>query len=363
MLLLIPFGCVSCGRFLIIPTQDSVCFSKPCLTLSQFANHSIKYINSSTTLIVTSGDHSLDLDLSVSNVEGFYMLPVNSTYPDATQINITCSGSSRFIFYNVGQVYLSGVTFTGCDGIPFELVGRMTIENSIFLGQDRHLTTITLRNCNANITGTVFVSNTADTTRSFRISVGGALIVSDSNVFLSNCMFKGNSANNGGAIFSESTSNITINHSTFISNHATGFGNQLCSGGAIFVNGTGSVIIHNSSFKNNTSDQGGAMAVISLFDKNVTTPEMMVPSNAIMVESTVFSNNSANLNGGAVYVSGSNVTIANSDFSNNKANGVGGAIASNISSSVGLTSSQFLSNVARTNGGAIAVEQNSITFV
>ena len=91
---------------------------------------------------------------------------------------------------------------------------------------------------------------------SVTITVGGALIVTNSTLTIDNCMFDRNSANVGGATFIESKSKVFIKNSDFTFNHATGcHHSNLCLGGALFIEGMSRVNISNSSFENNESDQ------------------------------------------------------------------------------------------------------------
>ena len=54
------------------------------------------------------------------------------------------------------------------------------------------------------------------------IRIGGAMIVNCSNLTINNCTFDGNSANIGGAIFSDFENHINISCSKFTFNQAMG---------------------------------------------------------------------------------------------------------------------------------------------
>ena len=124
------------------------------------------------------------------------------------------------------------MTFIGCDGTSFESVDQLTIEGAWFMGQNNRVTLLTVDECNMKVTDTDFRHNNiiAGTMRSFGPSIGGALIVSNSTLTVDNCQFVGNGANIGGAIFSESSSSVTISDCYFFSNRATSCVYVLCSG-------------------------------------------------------------------------------------------------------------------------------------
>ena len=332
---------VSCEVYFVVPTQNSTCLDEPCLTLSQFANRSIDYIDQNITLIIAEGDHNLDREMSISNIAEFRILSVINT--SSSLVNIICNDRVGVVVNNVSHISIRGMTFVGCGGTRFESVDELSIENSRFFGQGNRATLLTMLGCNAIFTKTYFLSNKAGSARLFSTCVGGALILSNSNVAINNCQFEENNAKIGGAIFSESRSNITITNSHFISNHATDCDdNELCLGGALFIDGTSTVAIHSSTFENNTSDQyGGGVAVVSQ------------SNGALTLVATTFNNNRVKLDGGAVYLNRSCVTIRECEFSYNEADRNGGAIASNASSSVTPSSSRFISNSSTTDGGEL----------
>ena len=386
---------VLCEVYYIVPSQSSFCsFEESCLTLSQFADKSYSDVDSNITLLLVEGSHDLDKEISLSNVTIFSMVSTN----DSSFISdITCSSHpARFIFSYVSQVYIHGLEFIGCDGNRFKSVGLLTITYSRYLGQSSRTSLLTIVDSYVKMEATSFLSNTMGSHRSnltflsylqmtFEYSesvvarVGGALVVTHSTLALDNCLFEGNRAKIGGAIFSEFESNITISNSVFISNHAVDHNNKPCFGGALFFDGTGSasMVINNSTFHNNTSTQYGGMAVV--FNATYLTISRgyafkntaakyggvvaVFQSDTLMFEVTKFSNNKANCDGGAVYLHKSSVTVRDCDFSYNEANRMGGAIASNTSSSITLISSQFTYNSAGTGGGVMSTLQSSAALI
>ena len=381
---------VSCEVHYIIPSQTDPCSVDSCLTLSQFADNSASHIDSNTTLFIIGGNHALDRRISVSNVEEFSMLSANDT-----NSIITCSELANFTFSDIGHIYISGLTFLGCGSNRVNSVDQLTIEHSMFMGQNNSETSIIISESNVNMAETSFLSNTVggcpSDVRFFKylqmmptnpqssctIRVGGALIVHHSILAVDDCQFEENRANIGGAIFSAFESSVTINNSVFKFNHATGCDNGLCFGGALFIDGTGLVYIHNSTFQNNTSDQDGGMAVV--FNATLSVSQSYAYNNtaaryggtvavfqsyALWFETTTFNNNTASLDGGAVYLYGSSATVNDCDFLFNVASRMGGAIVSKDSvGSITLCSSQFFFNSAGTSGGVMSIQQTNAAFI
>lgn len=127
---------------------------------------------------------------------------------------------------------------------------------------------------------------------------GGSCILTGENVQpdITGCTFKGNNANEGSTIHSNSR-NMVIKKCTFIGNYAS-------TGGAIHSSAPGLSIV-NSIFKDNRADTGGCIYSESTFS----------------IKDSTFSNNKAS-SGLAIY-SEASFSIANSKFINHKASGEG----------------------------------------
>ncbi len=206
-----------------------------------------------------------------------------------------------------------------------------------------------------------------------------SLTVKDGTVFDNNAALAGAGAARGGAIWLQSSGNISIDDATFTNNTAT------TSGGAIStrdLNYHDNVVISNSTFENNSSANGGAILVgfndtgysMTLAGTNTFTGNTATSGGgAIALDSqsnsriktlkiaedatVIFTGNSA-ANGGAIHVRNSNqiVTDGKMIFYNNTATN-GGAICYNDGANTATTHSyisnaEFIGNTA-TNGGAI----------
>ena len=375
-----------CNVYYIVPTDSEPCFVDPCLTLSQFAgnltNFKPDYIHSNITLFIVGGSHDLDKRISLSNVKVFSMLSINDSVVSSV---IACStDTAHFSLTYSNLVHVHGIEFVGCNGNIFKMVGQASVVNSRFVNSSR--TSLTILNSRVTMESTFFISNTMgkyqNELKSFgylqmifgiensvALSVGGALIVTNSTLVCDFCQFNGNCANAGGAIFSESGSNITIRNSTFTSNHALGYRKSFYFGGALYIDGTvdtTTTMIYNSSFQNNTSNQYGGVAVVvktshvsyDVFNATIDKPNDSYGDISLSVEASTFLNNRA-MYGGTVYLYKSNTAIYDCTFQHNKAVIMGGVIASNASSFVLLESSHFAFNEAKRDGGVVSIHQYS----
>ena len=191
--------------------------------------------------------------------------------------------------------------------------------------------------------------SSADSGKGGAISVdySGTVVVRDS-VFDGNVA--GNSTStqgNGGAIAGQNGAIIDISNVVFTNNTANGIG------GAIFNNTAGSkTTVASSTFIGNAAT-GNAGAVAAQMGS--------VGTGTLIVQDSLFQDNTAGSNGGAIWYSLSvTSTIANSLFQNNTAGGSGGAVAlTGNNDTVTIVDSSFHDNTAATSGGAIYIAGNS----
>ena len=200
---------------------------------------------------------------------------------------------------------------------------------------------------NATVSGSNFVNNSGRWGGAIS-ATGAELRKNSSTLTVSNTIFKDNSALYAGAVYIWG-SNYNIADCVFDNNTAFGKGNMTPNnnnGGALVVSQvsrfnepiTGT--ISGSKFTNNKAQYGGA----AYFNKGFVT-----------ITGSVFENNVATAEGGAVDFSHASVkdlvvSINNSSFVGNKAP-VAGAIFTNVDSKI--TNSKFINNSAAKIGGAI----------
>ena len=401
--------CVNCDKYCIVPLQNSSSFNDSCLTLSQFADNFTRYPQPNTTLIFIEGRHTLDDEITVSNVMEFSMMSMSMLH----QSIIDCSQHARFIFSNMIHVYINGLTLFGCDGNIVESVDQLIITHSSMIGQTNNQSCLTITNSVVSMYNTFFLSNAvsrnhndsqcSSITPSSRI-LGGALRVVHSTLTVEACHFKGNAAVTGGAIFSESGSNINISDSMFALNHATGCDGQVCSsnGGAIFVNSS-TVNIHNSSFHNNTSEGDGGVAAVfnatfilsqcnvsynsagehggviasiakssTMLNKGIFTCNSAKVGGVVSIQwntSTIIKNsimlqNTVAGNGGVIYASTfSKVAISNGTINDTRAAGFGGVLYMGMETSITIENSRVHNSIGDRVGGVIYATNNTTLYV
>ena len=156
---------------------------------------------------------------------------------------------------------------------------------------------------------------------------GGGMYNQNGSPTVISCAFTENSARDeGGGICNKSNSNPTMSNCTFSGNLGY-FGGGLCGG-----NGP----ITSCTFVRNSAEWGGGMA-------NVDQP---------MLTDCVFSGNSADRDGGAMYNHHSNSIMTNCTFRGNSAGWSGGGIY-NHNGSLRITNCVLIGNSASKGGGAV----------
>ena len=393
----------------IIPSPNVQCPEESCLTLITLATNSSRFFDTDTTIVFLEGNHTLDSELTISDISGSLMLLTNGT------VAIFCSDGANLNFYNITQLQLGGIEFSECS-CNVELVGQFALEDSTFFGASNN-SALQLVQTYTTIIRSSFVSNTAGTyqsnvgvlaylrnnfyvfpygyqpIRSIHAKVGGALIVTNSTVNITTSNFESNSAKVGGAIFAELGSNLSICNCTFVGNSATGcysisstynsyyyyyYIDGSCLGGALFVDNGCSVTAHNSTFIDNSAGySGGAIALFQdsealLGDgQNVFTGNRggtlggaisAFDGSRITIDCSCYSNN-AGTYGGVIYMDRYvSITVCNSSFENNEAGSSGGVMYASSGSSITVGDSSFDNNEAGGDGGVMyASSSSSIT--
>lgn len=202
-----------------------------------------------------------------------------------------------------------------------------------------------------NIYGYQFLNNSAEYGGAISRQSNTLVTIQDSEHSIVDAVFKGNTATCAGAIY---TTNGTteITDYTFENNSAT-------EGGAIYANG-GTVKPTDCKFGGDESALGNKATTKNggaIFINNGSTVTLISDDNASMA---IFKNNESTLVGGAVYISKGTLNVTGYTFDSNKAKNTasddgGGAIfnANNSNNKMDLENSVFNNNYAARNGGAI----------
>ena len=332
-------------------TSDGCPESETCITLSMLIANTSNFLdNTNTTFILLEGNHTLDTDLNITDIDHSVIL--SATNLVSTSVSITCTDAAGLNFNNIKQLQISGLELIRCRN-RIESVGDFLLEDCHFRDGDSG-SALLLTQTKTNIERCSFLSNTAGTltyvavsyySRQFR--VGGALRVTSSNLSISNSQFDSNEAERGGAIYIETGRNISITDCTFVNNKAVIAQSYLyADGGALYVNSGSAVVFHNSTFISNTAGDGGG--AVSLYDA------------VLHDHQNIFHGNRARSMGGAIEASHSMITIDSSSYSNNTADYGGGAVSAH-SSSVAMSHSSFYNNEAYYGGAFYSYYNNIIT--
>ena len=348
----------------ITPSLDGPCPpNSSCLTLSQFAANS-SYIETDTSLLFLPGNHTLDRELLLAQVNNFSMTMDGA---GSETIFVECSTHSRrFHISETTSVSIHGLHFIGCGSNNVSQVNWLTINSSTFQGVQEGNTVLVLNEVSAativrcsflsnsllylkiNISTTYTINEFLDYIYFQRSTPSGMLYVAFSNISVISSKFMHNRADIGGALVAHS-STLHLARSTY-SNNTANFGGVMVTSGS-------TIDMDNNTFINNVAQIGGAMVTYN---------------DTFTISSTTFNNNSAEAYrfgaGGVMITSGdSSFTISNSTFSNNTADG-SGVMATSGDSSLNISNSTFSNNTARYGGvlytfGGSSVNISTSVFV
>ncbi len=208
------------------------------------------------------------------------------------------------------------------------------VHNSTFLENSAQKGgAISIENASIFLLETNFVNNTAT-------NLAGAIFTHRSMINITRCIFEGNAAPDGGALFADCDS-IFICLSNFTSNHA--IKSRPGSGGSLFLHskyfiGKGTALISKCVFNRNTAYGPGGAIFTEL---------------APAIEDSTFTGNMARVGGG---VSCNSATFINCHFESNAAENDGGALV--FYTQVTISHTSFLCNVA-SSGGAVSGGPNT----
>ncbi len=153
---------------------------------------------------------------------------------------------------------------------------------------------------------------------------GGAIYLQAGTLTVSDCVFSGNAAQNGGAIASDGTQ-LTVTGSTFTQNSAANHG------GAIYIS-AGTLTATNNTFYGNSATSGGQGGAIGA-------------AATVNATNNTFYGNSANYGGAIDVTSAGSLTSDNNLFVENSANGGGAGIYNGSGGTANGDSNVYYSNL------------------
>ena len=301
--------------------------STTCITLSDFEPSS----SNNLTLTLVTGVHSLD-SLRISNRNVF------SLTGEGQLTTINCTLGRNLIIRRVSSVFISRITFIGCN-LRIESSNDTNISHSNFFSSSNGVLEF-VNGANVKIDSSVFGNNQPS-------SRGQEVIefVRTTGIEVTRCIFYNNNASSSGSVVAVSSASTGfIACSNFTDNIVDSFN-------SVVQIGSGSLLyIANSSFIGNRGTS--SFSAIIWLSSNIDT---------VTIISSIFRYNTAvNSFGGIVYINnGGTVTILASEFSHNRN---GGSINSRRGrGSVTVDCTRFLNNSASSDA-AINVGPECLTL-
>jgi len=348
-LLLSTLSCCSAENvYCVTPTKpsDTSCSLCPhsstnCATLSEYAQQAKSYFTSNTTMVFLSGDHTLDMNITVANISRLTLCGESSSGYVA---KVVCSGSVGLSFMSMVALKIHSLAFISCgrsfdkyvmllESTEYAELVNCSFQKNIGTALAVYQTSITLAENNEFTHNYCdhegFIANSC-------VGVGGITALYSNLTFIGNTTFLRNHATFGSAgIYMINCSLSSTGSIHFINNSLTYF-SEHCSvaiwASASFLNITGT-----SNFINNS----GTIAVIA---KHNTSLSFTGTSN--------FIDNSAV--GGSAIVAHDNTSLSFTGISNfiNNIGDFGGAICAGDNTSISFNgTSNFINNSAEWGGG------------
>ena len=374
-LLINTFSYCSAENVYCVRPATTSCSSCPhdslnCTTLSEYAQEAELYFTYNTTMVFLPGDHTLDTNITVANVDRLTMREESSSGKIAT---VVCSGPVGLSFTRMVEFKMCSLAFTSCrrllrytiiihDYMYTPVYGAMSLQSTQYAElvncsfHDNNGTALLVDNTNITLAGnTELTHNKACGS----IVLGGAIIAISSNLtFTGNTTFLGNSAisgqcpfadivGGGGAIYTSDTVLRFSGTNNFINNSAS-YG-----GGAIWANNN---TVLSFSGTNNFLNNSAGFDSGAIWANNNTVPSFSGTNN--------FINNSAGFGSGVIMAYENTVLnfSETNNFINNSADGAGGVILASESTLSFSGANNFINNSAF-KGGAISSEtNNTLTF-
>ena len=355
----------------ITPSLDIPCPHQPCLTLSQFAANSSNFAQyaGNVSLIILPGNHGLNGELSVYHVDNFSL---ESQEYKATFIKCA-SKSVRFIVNDTTLASIKGLHFIGCGNNVATTVKEFIVEDTTFQGvetEGRGTALVMNTVIYATITKCSFISNTPAVNSKYHyarefavrgpylnfedglMSVGGALLTTQSDVSVTNTKFFYNGAHRGGVLLAY--------HSTVTISHCKCDHNSADIGGVIY-SAESSVNVDSSTFSSNAATReinGVDNSIYAPFDAWLEMGGVMYATDgSFSITGSIFTNNTAVQNGGVMFTGDASFTVTNSTFTDNActhAEQSSGGVIDASGGSFAITSSTFTNNSAA-HGGVIGM--------
>jgi predicted outer membrane repeat protein len=330
--------CLCMGSFAVLPSTSSSAFT-------------VTYVDDDAGYVDGDGDEYFSsIGSAINNTSaGGTVYVAEGTYP---LLNYSLTKNIRLVGENPATTILDNdgmnrfLHISGVDAST--LIEGFTLKNG---GSVSEGGAIYVTNASPSISSCIFYNNTAEDSGS---GYGGSIYTHTSLSTISDCMFDMNEATTtGGALYCRD-SDLDIHACTFL-------GNEAAYSGAVHSGEGGSADVDYCLFKGNVAEPNNGESSVAgalRFDENTDSS----------VTNCRFFENSAEVRGGAIYISNSQGTvIANSVFNGNSASR-GGAIrirdsSSAFDSSTVITNCTFHHNSASTTASIIYASPSSGEFI
>ena len=396
--------CHALQRNYVKPHENLTCPDDPCMTLEAYTEAAETYFVSNTNFVFLPGSHHYSGYLRLINITNMQFqgsLSFSAEHP----VQIIFNPDSNLTFIRSDNITLSNLSFT----LSQSWISRSNLSISIeFRNSSSQLSNLTLVGSKGNFTSAGFLCRFSSIIMTnIQVSgakslYGAAVLVSNSFIILSgNNTFVNNSAFvNGGAIVVENSTLILAGVNRFEGNHALNSGGAVYAGNTTLVFSDTAIFLHNRAqltggaivldrrstlllashgnvyFRENFAGSiGGAifinnstaeMAGQLIIQQNLAYEGALALSTSSVVISygkSLYLNNVANDEGGAVsLISGSLMFLSSSELQNNYASHGGGALSIINNSTVIIEDSRILSNSVGIVGGAIHIAYSVLEF-
>ena len=334
-----------------------------------------------SVIILGAGNYDLTLLGSLENSSATGDLDITDTTGSLTIIGagigqtiISAAGLDDRVFdiRSGADLSLQGVTITGGNvigesGGGIRNVGTLELVNSLVDGNAAEINGGGILNGELGLQGNLTLTN-SDVTNNSAVDGGGIFNNDQSVVTIVDSEVTGNTASSdGGGIFNDLQATVDILRSSISGNTSTE------DGGGIYNNDLASLTINDSKVNNNTADQGGAIfneeaASLTIARTTVSGNTATQDGGGIYNDEGVVSLNAVSIllntaafDGGGLYnASAGQITITNGMFDDNSADRDGGAIA-NFGISLSLNGTIVRDSSAVRNGGGLFNDQEEGT--
>ncbi|QDT44366.1 putative outer membrane protein pmp20 precursor [Gimesia alba] len=288
--------------------------------------------------IIGSGEAAaLTGDLDITDTTG--TLTILGAGSGQTVINAAGLDDRVFDVLSGADLTLEGVTVTGGNAVGesgggIRNIGTLTLVNSVVDGNNAEINAGGILNGLLSQQGILNLNNSV-VSNNTAVDGGGIFNNDQSQVTIVDSEVIGNTASNdGGGFFNDLQGTIDILRSSISDNVAA------LDGGGLYNNDLAMITINDSKVNNNTANQGGG-----IFNEEAAT---------LTIARTTVSGNKSTLDGGGIYNDEGVVTLNDVSILTNTADNDGGGLYNASAGSVTITNGFFDDNSADRDGGAIA---------